>query len=279
MHAMPCGKQLRVRRLLGSGRAVIVAIDHGNAAGVVTGLEHPIEVVKLAVQTGADGILVTPGVLEQVVEEIGGLAVILRIDGCVSTIGSGPMRLFSSIEDAVAMGADAVVVNATLGAGHESDELEKVGQSATAGRRWGMPLLAEMLTQRIMADHMDFSGNGVSSLPADIADEIAMACRIGVELGADAIKTRYPGSMAAFQRIVAHAGRPVLIAGGPLRSPSLKGLLSMVDESLQAGGSGVVFGRSIWQQPDPGMALRALCAMVHDDATVTEALEIAQASE
>ncbi len=276
MHAMPCGKQLRGRRFLGSGRAVIVAIDHGNAAGVVQGLEYPAEVVKLAVQTGADGILVTPGVLEQVVDEIGNLAIILRIDGCVSTLGSGPMRLFSSIEDAVAIGADAVVVNATLGAPHESDELEKVGRAATEARRWGMPLVAEMLTQRIMADHMDFSGNGRSSLPADIADEIAMACRMGAELGADAIKTRYPGDMAAFQQIVAHAGRPVLIAGGPLRSPSLESLLSVVDESLQAGGSGGIFGRSIWQHPDPGLALRALCAMVHDDATVAEALEMAR---
>jgi DhnA family fructose-bisphosphate aldolase class Ia len=258
---------------------VIVAIDHGNAAGVVRGLEYPVEVVKLAVQAGADGILVTPGVLEQVVEEIGGLAVILRIDGCVSTLSSGPMRLFSSVEDAVAMGADAVVVNATLGAPHESDELEKAGRTASEGRRWGLPLVAEMLTQRIMADHMDFSGNGSSSLPADIADEISMACRLGAELGADVIKTRYPGNMAAFQRIVAHAGRPVLIAGGPLRSPSLKSLLSIVDESLQAGGSGVIFGRSVWQQPDPGLALRALCAMVHDDASVAEALEIAQASD
>jgi DhnA family fructose-bisphosphate aldolase class Ia len=189
------------------------------------------------------------------------------------------MRLFGSIEVALAMVDDAVVVNATLGAPHESDELEKAGRTASEGRRWGLPLVAEMLTQRIMADHMDFSGNGSSSLPADIADEISMACRLGAELGADVIKTRYPGNMAAFQRIVAHAGRPVLIAGGPLRSPSLKSLLSVVDESLQAGGAGVIFGRSIWQQPDPGLALRALCAMVHDDASVAEALEIAQTSD
>jgi DhnA family fructose-bisphosphate aldolase class Ia len=273
---MSYGKQLRVRRFLGRGRAVIVAIDHGNAAGVVRGLETPIEVVKLAVQAGADGILVTPGVLEQVVAEIEDLAIILRIDGGVSTLGSGPMRLFSSVEDALSMGADAVVVNATVGALHESSELQKVGRVATDGRRWGMPVVAEMLTQRIIPDHYDFSGNGRSTLPADIADEISMACRIGAELGADVIKTRYPGDIAAFQHTVVCAGRPVLIAGGPLRSPNLEGILSLVDDSLQAGGSGVIFGRSIWQQPDPGLALRALCAMVHEDASVSEALEMAQ---
>jgi len=276
MQAMSCGKQLRVRRFLGDGRAVIVAIDHGNAAGILAGLEHPVDVVKLAVQAGADGILVTPGMLEEVVPEVENLAILLRIDGCVSTQGSGAMRVFCGVEDALAMGVDAVVVNATIGAPHESSELEKVGKVATAGRRWGMPVIAEMLSQGIVKDHFDFAGNGHSVLPSDIADEIATACRIGIELGADAIKTRYPGDITSFQRICSRIGRPMLVAGGPLRDTGVQSTLTLVDESLQAGASGVVFGRSIWQQPDPGLVLRAVCAMVHDDATVSEALDLAQ---
>src|SRR3546814_3838241 len=43
--------------------------------------------------------------------------------------------------------------------------------------------------------------------------------------------------------------------------------------------SDLIFGRSIWQQPDPGLALRALCAMVHEDASVSEALEMARSEE
>jgi DhnA family fructose-bisphosphate aldolase class Ia len=257
------------------GRTVIVAMDHGIAAGMVRGLENPLAVVKTVARTGADGILVTPGVLETVADDLGNLAVLLRIDGCVSPYGSGPMRLFSGIEDALALGVDAVVMNATIGAPHESDELQKVGSIATQGRRWGMPVVAEILSQRMMTNHMDMTGAGKDGLPADIGDDVAMACRFGVELGADAIKTRYSGDIEGFRKIVSCTDRPILVAGGPLRDASLESTLRLVDDVLEAGASGVIFGRNIWQQPDPAEALRALCAMVHEDATVEEAMEAA----
>ncbi len=269
------GKSLRARRFMGQGRAVIVAMDHGNSAGVVKGLENPVEVVKIVAQSGADGILVTPGILELVIEEVDDLAILLRIDGCVSTLGRGPQRLFSNIEDAVALGVDGVVMNAILGSPHESDELEKVGSVATQARRWGMPVVAEILSERMMANHLDFSGRGQAQMPVDIATEVGMACRFGVELGADAIKTRYPGDVEEFRKIVAATGRPILVAGGPQRDSSLEGTLRLVDELLEGGASGVIFGRNVWQHKDPAEALRALCAMVHEDATVEEALEAA----
>lgn len=275
MQDMKLGKQLRRRRIMGRGRTVIVAMDHGIAAGMVRGLENPLAVVKTVARAGADGILVTPGVLESVADEVGSLAILLRIDGCVSPHGSGPMRLFSGIEDAVAMGVDAVVMNATIGAPYESEELQKVGSIATEGRRWGMPVVAEILSQRMMANHMDMTGAGKETLPSDIGDDVSMACRFGVELGADAIKTRYSGDIESFRKVVACTDRPILVAGGPMRDSTLHSTLSLVDEVLQAGAGGVIFGRNIWQQPDPAEALRALCAMVHEDATIEEALEAA----
>ncbi len=277
MSGMRIGKRLRMRRLTARGRTVIVAIDHGNAAGFVRGLENPVEVVKICAANGADGILVTPGVLEDAADEVGDLAILLRIDGAVSTFGpGGPMRVFCEVEHAVALGVDAVVINATVGAPHESDELEKVGRIASEGRRWGMPVVAEMLSEGMMANHMDFSGQGQDQLPVDIAQQVAAASRLGVELGADAIKTRYPGDVEAFRRIMATMNKPVLIAGGPMRDNSLRSTLELVDEVLRAGANGVIFGRNIWQHSDPAQALRAVSAMVHDDATVDEALDITE---
>ena len=186
------------------------------------------------------------------------------------------MRVFCEVEHAVALGVDAVVINATVGAPHESDELEKVGRIASEGRRWGMPVVAEMLSEGMMANHMDFSGQGQDQLPVDIAQQVAAASRLGVELGADAIKTRYPGDVEAFRRIMATMNKPVLIAGGPMRDNSLRSTLELVDEVLRAGANGVIFGRNIWQHSDPAQALRAVSAMVHDDATVDEALDITE---
>ena len=270
---MPIGKSLRLRRLTSRGRAVIVAIDHGNVAGVVNGLEHPLEIVKMAAQNGADGVLLTPGMLELVYEELGNLGVVLRLDGAATVAGPpGPMRLFTSVEQAAEMGADAVVVNATVGTPHEGEELEKVGRVASEGRRWGVPVIAEMLTQGLLANHLDFNGRGSEPLPVRAIDEIAMAARVGVELGADFIKTRFAGDPDDFRRAAASAGRPILVAGGPQRDHRLDGILRLVDHALEGGAGGVVFGRQIWQSREPAEVLRAVCAMVHDDATVEEAL-------
>ena len=265
-----------MRRLLQRGRVVVVAVDHGNAAGVVRGLEDTVSVVRMASEAGADGILITPGLLEQCVDVIGDLAVVLRIDGCVTTLGGGPMEQFCSVENATAMGVDGVVVNATVGADYGGIELEKVGLVAEEGRRLGTPVVAEMLSQRMMDNHMDFSGSGNSDLPTDIATDVAIAARVGVELGADIIKTRYPGDPKRFSEIVASSGRPILVAGGPQRDSSLESSLRLVDEVLKAGASGIVFGRTVWQHPEPAGILQALCAMVHNGATVEDAVDVSK---
>jgi DhnA family fructose-bisphosphate aldolase class Ia len=254
---------------------VIVAVDHGNAAGVAPGLENAPEIVGMCDRVGADAVLITPGMLELCAEQIGNLGVVLRIDGGVTTAGpGGPMRVFCEVDQAVAMGVDAIVLNATVGAPYECVELEKVGRVSSEGRRWGVPVVAEVLSQRMLSNHMDFRGDGEATLPEDIARDVAMCCRLGAELGADAIKTRYPGDIDSFRRIVAWTGRPILVAGGPLRNPTLEATLNLVNDVLEAGASGVIFGRQIWQQSDPAAALRAVCAMVHEDATVNEALDL-----
>ena len=274
---MSVGKALRLRRLSLRGRSVIVALDHGNIGGMVPGLENPLDIVKTCAAEGADGILVTPGILEQSIEEVGDLAILLRVDGAVTTIGpKGPMRLFCEMEEAVALGADCVVLNATIGSDHEGVELEKVGRMASQGRRWGVPVVAEILSQKMLANHLDFTGQGSAQLPSDVAQDVSMACRLGVELGADVIKTRYCGDVETFRTIAAATTRPILVAGGPLRDSGLDSCLSLIDEALEAGAAGVIFGRNIWQQPDPAAALRAVCALVHDDATVEEALEMSR---
>lgn len=266
------GKSLRLRRILRNGRAVVVAMDHGNAAGAVRGLERPADLVKQIAPAGADAILVTPGILEQVCEHAGDLAILLRIDGCATSVVPGPMKLFVDVKQAVAMGVDAVVMNATLGAPFVAEELEKVGTIASQGRTWGMPVVAEILSERMMANHMDMSGQGEAVLPANIAEDITLACRIGAELGSDLIKSRYSGDVEEFRRSVDACGRPVLVAGGPRRGGGLAGTLETVSEILEAGASGVIFGRQIFQHTDPVEAVGAVSALIHGSAGMREAV-------
>ena len=271
---MHLGKILRLRRLLRKGRAVVVPLDHGMVAGPLEGIEDPVSLIKLVAQSEADAVLLTPGLLEQVAGELGQLAVVLRIDGCVSAQGSGCMRQFTSVAHAAELGADAVIVNATVGGAQEQDELHKLGCVAEEARRWGMPLIAEMLSAGMLANHLDFTGKGSAALPANVAADIALASRVGAEMGADIIKTRYCGNENEFRQIVAATGRPVMVAGGPMRDSSLRSLFEMVDGALSAGAEGVIFGRNVWQHPRPEAVLAGLTAMVHEAASVEQALAV-----
>ncbi len=47
---------------------------------------------------------------------------------------------------------------------------------------------------------------------------------------------------------------------------------------MRTGAGGVTFGRTIWQYPDPAEALRAISAVVHEDASVEEALAVSTES-
>jgi DhnA family fructose-bisphosphate aldolase class Ia len=276
---MSVGKTLRLRRLMGKGRAVVVPVDHGLVAGPAPGLEDPVAVVKRIAQSDADAVLLAPGVLEQVAGELEHLAVILRVDGGSSVQTGGAMRQFLSVAHAAELGADAIIVNATVGGDQEGVELLKLGQVTEEARRWGMPVVAEMLSVRMLANHMDFSGKSAAPLPENVAEDIALAARIGAEMGADIIKTRYSGDEESFRRIVASTGRPVMVAGGPLRDGTLRSLLAMVDECLSAGAEGVIFGRNVWQHPRPEAVLAALNAMVHEAASVDQALAAAEERE
>ena len=271
---MSVGKALRLRRLLRKGRALVVPLDHGLVAGPLRGIEDPVALVKLVAQSDADAVLLTPGVLEQVASELGQLAVILRIDGGVTAGSGGAMRQFTSLAHAAELGVDAVIVNATIGGEQEGPELVKLGQVAEDARRWGIPIVAEMLSARMLANHLDFTGQGKAALPDDVATDIALAARIGAEMGADIIKTRYSGDEDSFRRIVSSTGRPVMVAGGPLRDASVRALLELVDQCISAGAEGFIFGRNVWQHPQPEAVLAALAAMAHDGASVAQALEL-----
>jgi DhnA family fructose-bisphosphate aldolase class Ia len=59
------GAELRMRRLFGkeSGRAYVVAIDHGMLFGVQEGSEDAVRAVERSVATGPDGLFISPGLL------------------------------------------------------------------------------------------------------------------------------------------------------------------------------------------------------------------------
>jgi DhnA family fructose-bisphosphate aldolase class Ia len=92
-------------------------------------------------------------------------------------------------------------------------------------------------------------------------DQIAVAARVGAEVGADLIKIRYSGSVESFRTVTNNCYRPVVVLGGSKQSSEQ--LLSSTREALTAGAKGVAVGRNVWQSADPGSITASLAEVVH----------------
>jgi fructose-bisphosphate aldolase / 2-amino-3,7-dideoxy-D-threo-hept-6-ulosonate synthase len=269
---MDTGKILRLRRILKKGRSLIVPMDHALYFGPVPGLHDLAKLVAMADEAGADGILVPPGRVGDIAAAAGDLAVLLRLDGTCTRLGNRLEQtdLISSVEEAVRLGVDAVVLNVYTGVENEDFLLAKLGAVAEQCRAWGMPLIGEMLPAELLPAHY---GRGDAGLPpAERADRIAVACRAGVEIGADLIKTPWSGTAGSFRFVTEHVPRPVLAAGGVRRGGSRE-YLAVVREIMDAGAAGVCAGRNVWERENGAGMLRAMSAIIHENACLEAACE------
>jgi class I fructose-bisphosphate aldolase len=249
-------------------KQLVVAMDHGRALGEVAGLEDPGRVIDTVIEAGADAVMTSYGVVKRYRERlIGRIPTILRLDGGPSRYREDWLKysewsLLHTVEDACALGVDGVCTMVFMGGAVELETLEITAAVAGECLRDGLPLMVEALpcpSERIPD-------------PTD-AGAMASACRLGFEHSADVLKTYATGSAESFCRVTASCPAPVLIAGGP-RMESERAVLQVVRDTLDAGGRGVVFGRNIWQSPDPAKMVRALRHLIHDDGAVEQAAEV-----
>lgn len=251
----------RARRVFGpDGRSVIVALDHASFMGPLPGLEDPGWLIETVAAAGADAVLTTYGAARAFAERFGRMGLILRADGNGTTRNPRPgdwRRLFSAA-DALRLGADAVICMGLVGYPEEASSLRVLTELVNDCAAWELPVMAEMLAL------------GKDGGPAAAAD-IGYAVRIGVELGADWIKTAYAGPPADYRAALRGCYRPVVVLGGS-KGDSDSTLLESIAEALEAGASGVAIGRNVWQHPSPGGFTRALVALVHGGASVSAAL-------
>lgn len=244
------------------GRALIVAMDHGGTVDVYPALASPGPVLDEIVAGGADAVLTTFGIARSYFRHIKNAGLILRIDGGSSQLrGAQECSILFSLEDALATGADAVACMALPGSPYESRTLANVSRLAGECARWGLPLMVEVLP------------GGFGDSKQHVPENIRLGCRIAAELGADFIKTKYVGSVEEFKRVVAGCYRPILVLGGE-RMESERQVLKMVRDAIEAGASGVVMGRNIWQHPRPRAMVSALSQIIHGGASIEEALEL-----
>lgn len=259
------GKKVRLERIISrnNGRTIIVPMDHGVTMGLVEGLLDMCEAVNDVAEGGADAVLMHKG-LVRCGHRSSGKDVGLIVHLSASTLltpSANTKTLVGTVEEGIKHGADCVSVHVNLGAETEGQMLSDLGKVAAACDDWGMPLLAMVYAR------------GPKIRNGYDPEIVAHCARVGMELGADIVKVAYPGSIDGFARVIDSCCIPVVIAGGE-RMDTSREIVEMVHDSLQAGGAGISIGRNVFQHPDRVNLLKALRKVVHENASVDEAMQV-----
>ena len=257
------GKKIRLERIIdrNSGKTVIIPMDHGVTVGPIEGLADMRQAISAMVAGGASAVLMHKGMVRAGHRGTGkdvGLIIHLSAGTSISP-DPNVKELVCTVEEAIKLGADAVSVHINLGANTDSEMLRQIGQVSERCSEWQIPLVAMMYTRgpKIKSEY-------------DVAN-VKLAARAGAELGADIVKVAYTGSPDTFAHVVAGCPVPVVIAGGP-KMDSDEEIFRMVEGALKAGATGVSIGRNAFQHKTPERMVRALCRMVHEGASVKQAV-------
>jgi fructose-bisphosphate aldolase/2-amino-3,7-dideoxy-D-threo-hept-6-ulosonate synthase len=101
---------------------------------------------------------------------------------------------------------------------------------------------------------------------------VKYSARVAAELGADIVKGYYTGDSKTFKEVIEYCPVPYVVLSGPAGGdPEI--FLRFVQEAIDCGASGVSVGRNVWTYPDPTAMTRAICRLVHEEASVEQALK------
>lgn len=197
---------------------------------------------------------------DALISQIAWLGLILRLDGGGTMLGvMGPGPQFYSVEDAIRLGADAVAVSAFPGSPKEEESLRMLAQVIGEAHRWGIPVMGEMVPGEFDSpDHKR------------AAESIAIAARIGAELGSDWVKIPHA---EGFEQVTSTCYVPAVILGGAKKG-SERVMLEKIRGALDVSAKGVAIGRNIFQADDPQAITAAVAALIHDNVSVDEAMKI-----
>ncbi|GAA2010932.1 aldolase [Nakamurella flavida] len=271
----------RLNRLFNpkSGRALDVAVDHGffGEPSFITGIEDMSAVVDTLVDANPDAIQLTLGQARHLQAKPGKAkpALVMRTD--VANVYGNPLdsHIFShhvpfAIEEAVRLDAVAVCVNLMHLPGRpEIREANIISIMALREQatRYGMPLMIEPL---VMQDNAKAGGGYM--VDGDTA-KIVTLVRQAKELGADLIKADPTDDITDYHKVITVAGDvPVLVRGGGRVDD--RTLLERTVAVLEQGAQGIVYGRNVIQHENPAGITAALMAVLHDGASVDDALAL-----
>ncbi len=262
------GKRARLHRILfnhglRNGTALFLPYDQGVEHGprdffANSAAGNPRYIIRLANEGGFNGIVLHIGLAQKFYWEFAGeVPLILKLNGKtdIAPDDQAISPLIASVEEAVALGADAVGYTLYVGSPSQVDDLAQLGRVRADAAQLGMPLIVWSYPRgsAIVAK------GGTDSFYA-----VDYASRMASEVGADMVKVNFPrpqkragvrseydepfSDEQAIASVVRSANRTLLLVSGGEKLGD-DAMLAKARMSMDAGATGLIFGRNVWQRP------------------------------
>jgi class I fructose-bisphosphate aldolase len=270
LEGLPAGKRARLHRMLyefgpGNGTLMLLPIDQGIEHGPRDFFPNPASKdpdyqFRLAAEAGYSALACQIGMATKYFPDYAGsVPLILKVNGKTDIPPSNRAlsTLNASVEDAVRLGADAIGYTLYVGSPRQDEDLLQLKSVREDCDRYGMPLVVWSYPR---GEAVEAKGGQNSFYAIDYAARMAM------EMGADIVKINMPkidpekdkdspapyneGSFSqedAIAHCVESAGRCLVVLSGGSKVDDDK-LLEQTSAVMQAGGSGVIYGRNVWQR-------------------------------
>lgn len=225
-------------RVFGRPGAVVLALDHGFSMGPLPGISNLAKTVEDLGGEDIDGLVIHWGALRNLPVEVARGLKCPIIVHCAGGSLDGSKEKFVSATPRQALEARADMVSFQLNL-HSANQIAQVELASR--------FIRDAVDANLPCLLMIYGGPGCES-----------SVRLGIELGADAVKVDVGTDLAAFRRAAADSPIPLLVAGGD-KSENFRGRMS---EAMSAGAAGVSVGRNIFQSSDPRGELRNLIELV-----------------
>jgi len=265
------GKKVRLFDLLygrgeKNGTLLLLPIDQGLEHGPIDFFpnppsRNPAYQLELAFKGGYSGIVFHIGLAEKYMGPYWGkVPLILKLNG--KTNIPSDEEAFSpqtaDVLDAVRLGAHGVGYTLYVGSPSQDRDFVQFSKIRRDAEKYGMPVIVWAYPRGRAVERK----GGNNSLYA-----IDYAARVADELGADVVKINIPASEGtrdsslpgeygkkrwsqekAIEKVVESAGNTLVIFSGGSRRGDAD-LLHRVKACMEAGATGLIFGRNMWQRP------------------------------
>ena len=266
---LSAGKRTRLHRLFyqhgpGNGTGLFLPIDQGLEHGPRDFFANPESAnpefqLKLAVDGNYSGIVFQIGIAQKYMNKWAGkIPLIVKLNGKteIPSDAESYSSCLASVEDAVALGADAVGYTLYVGSPAQDRDFAQWETVRRDAERLGMPTIIWAYPR---GEAVEAKGGKESVWAIDYA------ARVAAEVGADVVKVNFPtlspspGSPKPYDtqkfspeegvaRVVASAGKTLVLISGGEKEPDQE-LLDKARLSFEAGAAGLIFGRNTWQRP------------------------------